>query len=175
MQRRRGLRPSFMVITVGATMAVGAACGGRADSPSGPPSCPGTGPCNPQAVECPTAAPSPGAACAGEGTCPYTAYGCPNDMSCTGGQWTVVGGSCNPPPMDVDAAVVDASAACPVDAPAAGTPCSGTANETCSYQSADGCPNDLSCTAGQWTPLGGGCNPPGMPVDAAAVVDASGE
>ena len=85
-----------------------------------------------------------------------------------------LGGGCNPPGMPVDAAVVDASAVCPVEAPAAGTPCSGTANETCSYQSADGCPNDMSCTAGQWTPVAGSCNPPAMPVDA-AVVNASGE
>jgi hypothetical protein len=76
--------------------------------------------------------------------------------------------------MDLDAAVVDASTACPVEAPAAGTPCSGTGNETCSYPGSYGCPNDLSCTGGQWTPLGGGCNPPAMPVDA-AIVDASGE
>ena len=79
-------------------MAVGAACGGRADSPSGPPSCPERA-ANPQTVECPTTAPSPGAACAGEGTCPYTADGCPNDMSCTAGKWTPLGGGCNPPPM----------------------------------------------------------------------------
>lgn len=173
-------------------MAAGTACGGRAQAPAGASDCPETGSCNPpaQGIECPATIPNAGAACAGAGTCSYTnSNGCPNDMSCTGGTWTVVAGGCNPPAMGgPDASVVDASAECPPEVPNAGTPCSGTAS--CSYTLDAGlCVNMpitssevLACQGGSWMETQAStssCNPPAMvdasASDSASVADASGE
>jgi hypothetical protein len=88
---------------------------------------------------------SVGATLAASTACGGRAEAPAGTQNCTGTE------SCNPPAQQV---------VCPSTVPSAGGACTG--DGTCSYTSADGCPDDMSCTAGKWTPVAGGCNPPAM-------------
>jgi hypothetical protein len=117
MKRRRPLRPSFMIITAGATVAISAACtAGQATSPN-PTLNPGVEGGSP-ASSCPAQTPNFGDPCVGSVTCTYDGGVTPvcgdpisSQAACIDGTWSISGtnSSCNPGVPEMVDAGTDAS------------------------------------------------------------------
>lgn len=100
---------------------------------------------------CPPSEPTAGAACGVKPSelCSYPAGCCPSTYQCSGGQWTPVPTSCNPPPPT-----------CPATPPAPSTACDPcTYSGPCSWDTCAtlGKTTNASCVSGVWSVTGAPC------------------
>jgi hypothetical protein len=151
MRPRRSLRSAF-VVTVGATSALLASCGGGTN---------GEAPDGGDAARCPATLPSDGESCSIHGECDYVYDpNCPRASALCGvaGVWRI-----------------SSAYACPIVTPVEGSPCC-VPQFACGYEGPELCfgtplPENASCVAGKWKIVLGSCNPP-PPMDAGPALDA---
>jgi len=180
MKRSKALRAAFVVTAVGAAME---GCTSTFTNP----------PLVGEAL-CPTSAPTLGEPCSlpEETSCTWAGPSCPpwgaleTTGRCVGGQWSLSGGSCNPPGIWGDGGDVptdEAPPQCPSSVPTQGASCDARLTGPCNYTGAPcppfgGAPISATCTSTGWQVTEVSCNPPppDVPldaVDATADVDAS--
>lgn len=120
MKRQRRIRPSFIIVTVGAATAIGGACSSSTITTNPPGIASDAAADTGSTVVCPATAPMTGDPCTGSGSCTIDAgtnacgFQTGPTLECVDGKWLVMysGGGCNPgAPVDAgsDAAVTDAS------------------------------------------------------------------